>query len=564
MESRESFNLPDFNISFTEKGMIEIQLAKQLQLWIESEGNNSQILKIITALLYMFLSDKGISANDLTKLLEEDSVYLFNTIEEKTRNIFLLARIFDVLWIRKQLGGETFRAGEKAVSYYLQCVDRCIKENDFFDAGNYFKRYFYLSSSLGKNHSAYNNSRKELLKRIRTKLTSNNEYYLRSLYQLYEECSFTQKQSDNISKFIISGCEKYLSKIPVDCEHIVLFEIYFKLLLNIYKQRKDFENATRILLRWKDTYITIANNNKRASFKIYYLQKSIEVLRQIERADYRSEIDGILMEIQMLKNHVDKELSQISFGPIDVSKIVEQSITMIKGKTLEEALLILADNMFWLSEKNIPVQNKPQLLDFLPVIYYDINGQEKNTFKRPLVQQLYINLHYLINFMAARIEPMLDIIRQEHFFTQETFLPLLVNQPFVPPGHEKLYSKGLYYYLIGEYAEAASILIPQFENSLRHFISVRTPTFYVSRPHVDMYKTDIDELITIAVKDQRLDPIIGFSAQYFFGKNDANLRNNVAHGLLGYEEITSPIMVAGLSLIYWFIMYPFRWKDRDE
>ena len=68
MESRESFNLPDFNISFAEKGMIEIQLAKQLQLWIESEGNNSQILKIITALLYMFLSDKGISANDLTKL----------------------------------------------------------------------------------------------------------------------------------------------------------------------------------------------------------------------------------------------------------------------------------------------------------------------------------------------------------------------------------------------------------------------------------------------------------------------------------------------------------------
>ncbi|WP_413171360.1 hypothetical protein [Anabaena azotica] len=84
-------------------------------------------------------------------------------------------------------------------------------------------------------------------------------------------------------------------------------------------------------------------------------------------------------------------------------------------------------------------------------------------------------------YAQAFIEPARYQIFSEHIIQKseenkikETdLLPLVVNNPFVPLGREKLFIKGLYAGLIGDFVTSTHILIPQIENSVRYLLSNR-------------------------------------------------------------------------------------------
>ncbi|MBP5344269.1 MAG: DUF4209 domain-containing protein [Alphaproteobacteria bacterium] len=319
-----------------------------------------------------------------------------------------------------------------------------------------------------------------------------------------------------------------------------------------------------ICIFYKDIYLKIANNKADAQYKIYYYEKALEALQKIKGNNHHEEIQKLKYDIQELKPLIIRGMKKYRLPLMNITKEVQESAAKISNISLGEALIVLATNMPWLSEKHATRNMGQDLLDILPVICYTEEGLKRNTSLLPIKNQQYIKLYYQFGFFYPYIFPVLTEIRKKYFLLEEMFLPMMINHPFVPAGYEKLYAKGICYYLKGDYIESASILIPLFENSLRHLVHICFPTFYSKKENIEEYTISIDDLIDKCVKLKLIDNDLAFNIRYFFCKNDVNFRNDYAHGLFKFQNFSNPLLLVALSLIYYVLMIPFIRHDKDN
>ncbi|MFM6844762.1 MAG: DUF4209 domain-containing protein, partial [Dolichospermum sp.] len=164
----------------------------------------------------------------------------------------------------------------------------------------------------------------------------------------------------------------------------------------------------------------------------------------------------------------------------------------------------------------------------------------------------------------AFIEPARYQIFSEHILQKaednrikETdLIPLVSNNPFVPPGREKLFAKGLYAGLIGDFITSTHILIPQIENSVRYLLLKRG----VITSGIDnknngiqqednlnstLYPSKYPKITSIFDEDTLLD-IRGLLIEH----SGSNLRNKMAHGLISDDDFSSSIF----SYLWWLVL----------
>lgn len=305
--------------------------------------------------------------------------------------------------------------------------------------------------------------------------------------------------------------------------------------------------------------MTIASKSSDPSLKVLLLKNAIECLRKIKKNPYKKEILNLQKEIETLQPEILTTLHTFKSEPIDTTELIKNSFKLISGKNTSEAMIVLEQNMEWISEKYIKENSTDALTDeFFPTVIINQKGQSKNTSKYKPAEQRLISFHYSF-ILRCVILPMLDIFKQEHFFNDFSFIHMLKNHPLVPEGYEKTYSKGLYYYLNKEFFEAAHILIPAFENSLRYLLSLHHPISYFSDKDKDKDIIEINRLINLLEANKLISSNISINLKYFFGPDDCNVRNELMHGMLPFENIISSCnIISALSLIYWMIMYPYE------
>jgi hypothetical protein len=127
-------------------------------------------------------------------------------------------------------------------------------------------------------------------------------------------------------------------------------------------------------------------------------------------------------------------------------------------------------------------------------------------------------------------------------FRPGDLLPLLTHSPFVPPGREEIFARGLYYGLNGDLMLAAHLLVPQVENSIRIILSNAGAVDTTVKPadkEVEQYKMlgalfREPKAIEVFGEDLVFDLMSLLSEQY-----GSNLRNDIAHGLLDAPQFHS-------------------------
>lgn len=156
--------------------------------------------------------------------------------------------------------------------------------------------------------------------------------------------------------------------------------------------------------------------------------------------------------------------------------------------------------------------------------------------------------------VVALVEPAREQLTFEHRARISDILPLVAYNPLVPPGHEMIYARGLHAGLTGDMLVAAHLLAPQLENSIRSLL-VRTGKTvsglddqgiqdeFSLNTLLHNYQTD---LIAMLGKDTWFD-LCGLLIERF----GSNMRNSLAHGLLNYEELTSP----QATYIWWLALH---------
>jgi hypothetical protein len=170
------------------------------------------------------------------------------------------------------------------------------------------------------------------------------------------------------------------------------------------------------------------------------------------------------------------------------------------------------------------------------------------------------------------INPIRRIISEGYVVSADIVNEMIADSPFIPFGHDYIYCRGILHFIGGEDLEAASILVPQLENSLRHILALKG---------IDTTSLDENGIQTAASLSVLLNPknewrpilegmilprhVQELDLLFNFAGGPA-IRNDIAHGKIPAGGYWDHNMVYGTWLIIRLALLPLagRWGDVSE
>lgn len=227
---------------------------------------------------------------------------------------------------------------------------------------------------------------------------------------------------------------------------------------------------------------------------------------------------------------------------MDVSPIVEEARSAVRGRPAIEALLALCNLFPWMSVEKTrrEVQASIRMLASTMVVSRDGRVVDNRPAAVGVIEdemRLRHNIH--VHVAAAGIAAALDVVRREHRFSESDFVRLAAESPAVPSGRERLFGKMLHLGFEGEVIVALHLIVAQVE----HFVRCQLREAGVCTTVLDDKGRGIEtekglsSLMELPEADKCLGADLAFEIRGLFcDPAGPNLRNAVAHGLLGDDE----------------------------
>jgi tetratricopeptide (TPR) repeat protein len=499
--------------------------------------------------------------------LSDDEIKIIKQIIEIIPGDELNARLSDIVWVRNREIG----FAENAIQKYLEVASRIVDYDDWVQCGNALERALRISSLFKKNKIDLFNSvidnLENLLQRIDCK---DNKFLSIHLIKLLYNFHF-----DNSKKYMI-----LLSTIASDAENKGDFHKAEEAWLLLIDLNRDNESDKR------DAYISLINcyvkhfdSVEEYMLKAHWLEKAVEVCKNV--SDYKEERDKIYKKLTLAQKESLKELQTFETELPDLSDYVAKSISLIKDKNLEESLFSLAfkcysipdydkikkqtidgikDHPFYslmggiiLDEEGKTVKRKPSLLS------EDADQQESglwNEIIQSVIYQHSLSVRFSIN-------PIREEICKRYYFDENVFLNYCKNNPFIRPGQEYIFAKGLYSGLSGDFITSSSILIPLLENSLRFILEQAGGIISTLNTNNVQEVIRINAILNNSKLKERLgNNIINDLKCLLIEPAAYNFRNRVSHGLLSTYDFYQEGMIYLWALILRLMMVPVRARKK--
>jgi Domain of unknown function (DUF4209) len=284
------------------------------------------------------------------------------------------------------------------------------------------------------------------------------------------------------------------------------------------------------------------------------LMQAIEAYRQIPET--RGILEQIRKELLGYQELSVDELQPLETEPPDVSKLIEHAESIVSGLGLRDALFSLAviteptdaaaargrTERIWkeggFSFHSLLSKTLVNALGRVVARTPSLDSSDPAEVEEAILAQTYEDSHRLWSLKAqGLIEPAMLKLNSEHAVGVRDFWELVAHNPFVPPGREGIYAKGLHSGLMGDFLIAGHLLIPQLENSIRHLL------YRMGLPASGLTSAGIQDErgLTQTLKDpefvEPLERLVGKDMMFdlrgvLIDRHGANLRNEMAHGLL--------------------------------
>ncbi|MFO1458696.1 MAG: DUF4209 domain-containing protein [Verrucomicrobiota bacterium] len=299
------------------------------------------------------------------------------------------------------------------------------------------------------------------------------------------------------------------------------------------------------------------------------LKHAVEALRKLPGT--RQEVEGLHTRILEEGKFLGSECSQFSVtvNPVDQ---IDQTQQIFRQLTLHESLKFLGERSGAPPIELLKVVSQ-QCLASTPFshlfgrTYLSEDGKQiakvaPGDLTGPLdseaMTEVYMHQANESNrnvWVDMFIRPALEVIRSSHRSVAPRDLEFLVlDNPFVPPGREVIFLRGILAGFEEDFLVACHLLIPQIENSLRYMIVTHGGDIRTSRlhPNGDQPEILLDGLLDHTLLKSILDPGLHFDLRGLLSCRGAgeNFRNRLCHGLVDFGEF------GGTSAVYvWWIVY---------
>ncbi|NUB42986.1 hypothetical protein GEU84_001190 [Fertoebacter nigrum] len=306
-----------------------------------------------------------------------------------------------------------------------------------------------------------------------------------------------------------------------------------------------------------------------------FLHDAITSLRGIRGTGARrAELEAKLRAIQPT---IREEMGEFSHE-IDLTEIVEHALATVRGHSLPKAILALAKcdkppTPAVIRKTAVEHISSHPLQGMMPMQVYDYQGHV--VFRSPgsggTPEESEHHTRYMMCFhrniarqlaVAGAINPIRRTIADEHPVSMDELIAVLENSPFIPPGHVHIFARGMFHFLAGEDIEAASVLMPQLENSLRHLLLLKG----IETSVTDDFGIQTEASLSILLNpngawrskiDEILPPRYAHEIDLLFlFAGGPGLRNQVAHGKIPAGEFWDHNMVYGVWMILHLALAP--------
>ncbi|MFI5729254.1 DUF4209 domain-containing protein [Kribbella sp. NPDC051587] len=279
------------------------------------------------------------------------------------------------------------------------------------------------------------------------------------------------------------------------------------------------------------------------------IEKAISSLRELPRS-YR-QANGLDLRIDQLRARLDdlrqatvEAMVTIEGETIDLEPYATGAMALVSGRTPFEALGRFA-NIYSLSDKDesyeqVRQQTAGTIAGLFPRATFSRDGRkvaasggiDDDGF---MWSEVVRNFRYRVELVTGGlILPSRERLIIEHLYRLDFFQALCLESPFVPPGHERLWARGLWHGFNDDFPSAVSVLVPQLEQSVR----VRLKASGVNTIITDEATgVETEKGLGTLLVQEGVEDLLGSGLTLelralLVDKDGANLRNEIAHGLI--------------------------------
>lgn len=467
------------------------------------------------------------------------------------------ARIADVLWLRKS----DYHFAETAIDSYLGSAKVLEHPEHLTACEDRIERALRLATSLGTNGKKFKLVISHI-EHVLDKYHGENPLYLSDKFMRL----LLEFEQGDATKY--SELSEKLAKRAETNGNMELARSCWETNAKWHKKAGDSKKEETARIKGAETYVQSAEAAMDRSNRIagsLHMRRAIEAYRRISGTkERREQLHRRLLEIQ---RDIPKDLEVVS-SEVDLSGAVKEAVAKVKGKSLPEAIASLvvmarSSEIALLRDEVEKAAKEFPLQHIVPAMKVDEAGKviaqipsllsgDQNEIEAAKKARMYqqAQFHQQI-YTAGIIEPVRAQIRFEHRPQLMELMPIVSNNPLIPDGRESIYAHGLLSGFNGDFLVATHLLIPQFENSVRILLARRGVK--TSRINDEGLQEEYDLNTTLRM-DQTVEIFGGNTTFDLQGllveRTGANLRNRMAHGLMGKAEFNSVYTV----YLWWLIL----------
>lgn len=312
----------------------------------------------------------------------------------------------------------------------------------------------------------------------------------------------------------------------------------------------------------------------------YYLD-AIRVLKEIaneQKSKYNipAKIEILEQKLENCRKNLSKTMQSISYEEVVENK-TKSIVQELKNLTTRESLILFSNyfsfNIQDISKEVIEANDSPSIADFFNTDVYTKEGRKCATI--PGLQigdelgtnhkqvQEKVKMHYLqsTNIAGAHIQ---ELTKEQLYSNEEIseFIhSLIYNNPHIEADKKPLFHLGLMYGFHSNFPIAMHLLAPQLESMVRSLL--QNIGAYTKK--ADRQNNENEVALGSLTEHKEFDEIFGVNLSYeiktiFCTPPSPNIRNSIAHGLVGYKEASSPIY----AYAWWLILHVLHYLCSRE
>jgi hypothetical protein len=507
-------------------------------------------------------SDEGFGSK--VESFTDEEVELTKGLIALVEDAELKSRMADIIWAKQRKGN--FACVGIAVEAYLESALGLESQNDGFYCVTRIERAFNLAFAV--NNEALGLRVIGHIKDVLDRCNSEEPYFLFARLMPL----LLQRREGDPAKY--APLAQTLAERAAASKRFHFAHEFWTLKSRWHALAGDEDAARQAAISAAETHVDEAESRLEQTAAPYlhaaiHLEAAIKALRRIP--DTQERVKEIHLRLLDYQQRSMKELLHFEADAIDTNEVEKRSRQAVEGKSFPEALLTLS--------VMLRIQSKAQarndaeeegrkfpLASLFPETHLNamgrtvarsssIRAKAADDAEAAVSAIMYSRAqYYWRSSVQGAIEPARLQILEEHAPTVRDFFGLVTESPFVPNGRERLYARGLHAGLVGDFETATHFLIPQLEHSIRGLLYTSGAIASGLDPDGIQHEFDLNKTLKESKHASTLVKILGEDALFnlravFVEPYGANLRNEMAHGLMDPNDFYTPAACYGWWLI---------------